>query len=93
MPGQLGQVAGTGELLVVHVRHGVEVGDGDPPGHRAVVLDALREPRMLGDKAVLDRLAHGGRVQRLVEPQHGVDDQLVDRAVHVQPGRVDRSHA
>jgi ClpP class serine protease len=58
----------------------------------AVLVDALAELREALDDARPDDLLEEVPVDRLLEPEQGVDHHQVRRPVHVEPGRVRAPH-
>ena len=77
----------------VHVLVDVETGIRLEPRQAAERLgDPGREARELVDDAAPEQLPCALPVDRLLEPDHGIDHHGVGRPVHVQPGRVRIGH-
>ena len=84
--------SGHADTVEVHLR--VEVRVVLPAGSatRPPLARALAEAREVLDDTRAEDGLRRRPVQRLVEPQHRVDDHEVGGAVHVQPGRIGGRH-
>ena len=91
---QRGPVVRRRQRDVVEVQLGIEARVVLPvrSGEQGALDRALAEAREAPDHPLEEGRAAAGPVDRRVEPEDGVDDHEVRRAIHVQPGRVGGGH-